>query len=199
MKYFFIALLLIANTGVAIAGGDPVAGKSTAILCIGCHGTDGNSSSVQNPKLAGQGEAYLAKQLNDFKSGARKESHMTSMVEAITVADIPNLAAYFSSQQRTQAPASKTNTAPGKQIYQVGVKDKGVPACVSCHGPKGLGMPAEKYPSLANQHPEYLAKMLKDFRSGTRQNDPQKMMQDVASKLSDEEIESIAAFIANLN
>ncbi len=60
-------------------------------------------------------------------------------------------------------------------------------------------MPTEKFPSLANQHPEYVAKMLKDFRSGTRSNDPQKLMKNIATKLSDEEIESIAAYIADLD
>ncbi len=199
MKEIFIALLFVTSSSAAVAGGDPVAGKSTAILCIGCHGSDGNSSSAQYPKLAGQGEGYLAKQLNDFKSGARKESHMTSMVEAITIADIPNIAAYFSSQQRTKGTASKTNTELGKQIFQKGVQSKFIPACASCHGQKGMGMPTEKYPSLANQHPEYVAKILKDFRSSTRNNDAQKLMQNIAAKLSDEEIASIAAYIADID
>ncbi len=199
MKQFIITLLFAATSGIAVAGGDPVAGKSTAIICTGCHNADGNSTNTVYPKLAGQGEGYLAKQLADFKSGARKEDHMTSMVDAISGADIPNLAAFFSSQVRTKGTASKANTDLGKKIYQAGAKDKGVPACASCHGPKGLGSPAEKFPSLANQHSEYITKMLKEFRSGTRSNDPQKMMRNVATKLSDEEIESLSAYVLYLN
>lgn len=198
MKMIFVALLLIASTSAAVAGGDPVVGKATAILCIGCHGADGNSTVSQNPKLAGQGEAYLAKQLIDFKSGARQEVHMTSMVEAIEIADIPHLAAYFSSQQRSKGTASTEKTDFGKQIYQVGVKAKGIPACASCHGPNGMGTPAKKFPSLANQHSEYISKMLKDFRSGIRSNDPRKMMREMAARLSDQEIDAVSAYISSL-
>ena len=60
-----------------MASGDPLAGKSVSIICIGWHGSDGNSTNPLHPKLAGQGESYLIKQLVDFKSGARKEEHMT--------------------------------------------------------------------------------------------------------------------------
>ena len=199
MKHFVVILLLVVSSSPAVAGGDPVIGKSTAILCIGCHGADGNSTDSQNPKLAGQGEAYLAKQLIDFKSGARKEVHMTSMVEAITDADIPNLSAYFSSQHRSKGTVIQNNTDFGKHIYQRGVKEKGIAACITCHGLKGEGNPIEKFPSLVNQHPEYITKMLKDFRSGTRSNDPLKMMREVAASLNDQEIDSVSAYISSLN
>ena len=84
----------------AFAGGDPNAGRAKAVICIGCHGADGNSSNATYPKLAGQWQGYLEKQLRDFKSGARKDDHMTSMVEAISAGDIPDIAAYFASQKQ---------------------------------------------------------------------------------------------------
>lgn len=199
MKTLAAALLLMTASGPATAGGDPVAGKSTAIICIGCHNSDGNSSNPVYPKLAGQGEAYLAKQLADFKSGARKEEHMTSMVEAIEKADIPNLAAYFASQKRSPGLSNKTKSKQGKQIFHNGISAKGISACDGCHGTDGKGNPAIKFPSLANQHAEYVAKMLKEFRSGTRHNDPGEMMRNIATKLSDKEIESVANYVAGLN
>lgn len=199
MKRFMIVLLLAAASGVVVAGGNPVAGKSTAIICIGCHNADGNSTNTLYPKLAGQGEGYLAKQLTDFKSGARKEDHMTSMVDAISAADIPNLAAFFSSQARTKGAAGNANTDLGQRLYQVGAKDRGIPACASCHGANGRGNPAEKFPALANQHAEYVAKMLKEFRSGKRSNDPREMMRKVAARLSDAEIDAVSIYVLGLN
>ncbi len=199
MKRFMIALLLAAVAGIVVAGGNPAAGKSTAIICIGCHNADGNSTNTLYPKLAGQGEGYLAKQLTDFKSGARKEEHMTSMVDAISAADIPNLAAFFSSQARTKGAAGKTNTDLGQRLYQAGAKDRGIPACASCHGANGHGNPAEKFPALAGQHAEYVAKMLKEFRSGKRSNDTREMMRKVAARLSDAEIEAVSVYVLGLN
>ncbi len=199
MKRFMIALLLAATSGVAVAGGNPAAGKSTAIICIGCHNADGNSTNTLYPKLAGQGEGYLAKQLADFKSGARKEDHMTSMVDAISAADIPNLAAFFSSQARTKGAAGKSNNDLGQRLYHAGAKDRGIPACASCHGANGRGNPAEKFPALASQHAEYVAKMLKEFRSGKRNNDPREMMRKVAARLSDAEIEAVSVYVLGLN
>ena len=199
MKSIAGVLLLMAGTGLAQAGGDPVAGKATAIICIGCHGSDGNSTNPVYPKLAGQGEGYLAKQLADFKSGARQEEHMTSMVEAISKADIPNLAAWFASQKRSPGSPNKAKSKQGKKIFHNGIDAKSISACDGCHGADGKGNPAIKFPSLANQHPEYVAKMLKTFRSGTRHNDPGEMMRNVAAKLSDKEIESVANYVAGLN
>ena len=199
MKFFFVALLLVASSDITVAGGEPVAGKTITIICIGCHGTDGNSSNPIYPKLAGQGEGYLAKQIADFKTGARKEEHMTSMVEAVNFTDIPNIAAYFASQKRIGDTADKAKTGLGKQIYHAGIKNKNIPACADCHGQKGMGTPAEKFPSLAGQHAEYVTKVLKDFRSGARSNDPQKMMREVTVRLSDKEIDSFSAYIADLN
>lgn len=200
MKIFIGGLLLIASSNPAVANGsgDPAAGKSMTILCIGCHGADGNNSNPVYPKLAGQGSAYLAKQLADFKTGARKEEHMTSMVEAIGLADIPNIAAWFASQKRLWDVADKAKTDAGRQIYQNGIEAKNISACAGCHGPKGMGTPAAKFPALAGQHVEYISKALRDFRSGMRTNDPQKMMRDIAGGLSDEEIASVSTYIGGM-
>ena len=198
MKKIMSILTLLATSCFVMAGGDPVAGKSTAIICIGCHGSDGNSTNPIYPKLAGQGAAYLAKQLVDFKSGERKEEHMTSMVEAIAKEDIPNLAAYFSRQKRKPGSVSTVDQRLGKQIFHNGVSGKGISACDGCHGVKGEGNAAIRFPALAGQHTEYITKALKEFRSGKRHNDAGEMMRRIAANLSNEEIESLASYIASL-
>lgn len=87
-------LTLAASANVAFAG-DAAAGKSKAATCAGCHGAKGISAAPNFPNLAGQKEAYLVKQLKDFKSGARKDPMMTGMAAPLKDADIANLAAYF--------------------------------------------------------------------------------------------------------
>lgn len=199
MKKIALALLLVSGAGVAMAAGDPVAGKAKAVTCIGCHGADGNSSNPDWPSLAGQGEAYLAKQIMEFKSGDRKDPTMSAMVAGVKDEDITDISAFFASQKAKGGAADKAMVEMGREIYRAGIKDAGIAACASCHGPAGAGNPAARFPALAGQHAKYTAKALKDFRSGTRSNDPQKMMRDVAARLSDMEIEAVSSYIAGLN
>ena len=203
MKLITSFLVFFASSGLLIAGGeatgaDPVAGKSAAIICIGCHAVDGNSTTPDNPKLAGQGAGYLAKQLTDFKSGKRKEQHMSSMVEAITTEDIPNIAAYFSQQKRRPTATKMAGTSLGKDIFANGIEDRGISACNECHGEKAEGNPAIRFPALAGQHADYLTKMLKEFRSGQRHNDPGEMMRNIAETLTDIEIDSLSRYLSGL-
>lgn len=196
MKRVYVSMLLAMASSCVMAGGDPAAGQSTSIICAGCHGSDGNSSNELNPKLAGQGENYLVKQLTDFKSGARKEQHMSPMVEAISKQDIPNLAAWFAGQSRKASP-NKTVNPQGKQIFHNGVDKKGIAACDGCHAEDGKGNDAVGFPSLAGQHAEYIAKQLKDFRAGVRSND-NGMMQNVAKGLSDKEIQVLGKYVESM-
>ncbi|MDH5180403.1 MAG: cytochrome c4 [Gammaproteobacteria bacterium] len=184
--------LLCLPCGVLSAAVTPVR-PDVAVLCSGCHGPDGNSEVGHYPRLAGQGKNYLIKQLKDFRSGARKEQHMSSMVEAISPADIPLLADWFAGQ----SPKShhKTTATTGQQIFQNGIEQKGVAACAGCHGEAGQGNDAIGFPRLAGQQREYLAKQLRDFRNGTRRNDNM-IMQGIAKQLSDAEITALATYLA---
>ncbi|HHB12706.1 MAG TPA: cytochrome c [Chromatiales bacterium] len=99
MKKFALTLgaaALIAASNAALAG-DAAAGKAKSAACAGCHGANGVSAVPNYPNLAGQKEAYLVKQLKDFKSGARKDPTMSAMVAPLSDADIENLAAYYAS------------------------------------------------------------------------------------------------------
>jgi cytochrome c553 len=181
------------------AKGDPA--KAQAIVdkvCGACHGADGNSTSPTYPNLAGQQPEYLHKQLTEFKAGTRKNAIMAPNVTALTADDMLNLAAYFSSQQpKPRLAKDAALAAEGGKLYKGGNAGSGVPACASCHGPAGSGIPVQ-FPRLAGQHSKYVLSQLKNFRSGDRANDGGKMMQVIARKMTDQEMKAVAEYISGL-
>jgi cytochrome c553 len=199
MNRLAIAALLLGALGSAHAAGSASAGQGKAAVCSACHGMDGNSVVPIWPSLAGQSEQFISKQLMDFKSGARKDDTMTAMAAPLSDQDVADLAAWFSSQKRVVGSANAEKAAPGEKLFRAGDAVNGVAACMACHGPNGAGNPAAKFPALAGQHPTYTAKALKDFRAGTRSNDPASMMRDVAGKMSDAQIDAVAEYIAGLH
>ncbi|MDP2433524.1 MAG: c-type cytochrome [Pseudomonadota bacterium] len=167
-------------------------------VCGGCHATDGNSTSPAYPSLAGQSPEYLTKQLHEFKSGARKNAIMAPNVTKLSDDDMLNLAAYYSAQQPKPRQAKDASLiAEGQKIYKGGNAGSGVPACASCHGPSGAGIPS-LFPRLAGQHSKYVLSQLKNFRSGDRANDGGKMMQVIAKKLTDQEMKAVAEYVNGL-
>lgn len=198
----FKALIFVALSAAALsahAAGDAKAGATKAASCAACHKLDGNSDNPLWPKTAGQHSGYLMKQLRDFKSGTRKDPTMTAMAAPLSAQDIEDLAAHFSAQTRTAGKKGDAKkAAQGGQIFLGGILQKGVPACIGCHGSEAQGNPAGDFPSLRGQHRGYLVKTLKDFRSGARLNDPALMMHDIMVKLSDQEIETLAEYLSAL-
>ncbi len=190
-----LLISISANTYV-YASGDASAGQEKSSSCQGCHGPDGNSFSPDWPNLASQNTTYLAKQIRDFQSGDRKDPTMSSMVVGLAQGDINDIAAYFSTQAIKADAQAKAGA--GKRLYEGGNRYSRTPACASCHGPNGVGNGPGGIPSLVGQKSGYTAKTLRDFKSGTRSNDRNGMMQAIAAKLSDKEIEAVAAFIAGM-
>lgn len=191
--------MTVASTGVSAAG-NAKAGKAKAISCAGCHGVNGNSTNPAWPKLAGQNAGYIAKQLADFKAGkTRNDPLMGSQVAGLSDQDMADIAAYYAKQSGTQGGTDEKLAAAGEKLYRGGNKKKGVAACIACHGPTGAGNPAAKFPKLSGQHAAYVEKAMKDFRSGARTNDMNKMMQNVAEKMSDKEIKAVASYISGLH
>lgn len=191
--------MTVASTGVHAAG-DAKAGKAKAVSCGGCHGADGNSANPSWPKLAGQHADYIAKQLEDFKAGKkRNDPLMAGQVASLSSQDMADLGAFFSSKAGSQGAASEKLAAAGEKLYRGGDKKKGVAACIACHGPTGAGNPGAKFPKLSGQHAAYVEKAMKDFRSGARTNDMNKMMQNIAEKMSDKEIKAVASYISGLH
>lgn len=199
MNKLLISLLVtIGITGVAHAAGDATAGKGKTAVCGACHGADGNSPVAMFPKLAGQNESYLVKQMSDIKSGARPVVEMTGLLDALSDQDIADIAAYFAKQNGTVGHAAKDLVEQGQKIYRGGIADKGVAACTACHTPTGEGMAQAGFPAIGGQHAAYTEKQLKAFRVGDRSNDPQGMMRDIAAKLSDAEIKAVSSYIQGL-
>lgn len=181
------------------AKGDPA--KAQVIVdkvCGACHGADGNSTSPTYPNLAGQHPEYLNKQLNEFKSGARRNAIMAPNVTNLSGDDMLNLAAFFSAQQpKSRLAKDPELVAQGEKLYKGGNAGSGVPACASCHGPAGSGIPVQ-FPRLAGQHAKYVLSQLKNFRSADRANDGGKMMQVIARKLTDAEMKAVAEYVSGL-
>ena len=165
-------------------------------VCAACHGADGNSGTPVNPKLSQQHPVYLVKQLQEFKSGKRKNAIMAGFASALSEEDMKNIA-YWAGSKKSKPGFAKDKelVAVGERIYRGGVSDRQIPACAGCHSPTGAGIPAQ-YPRLAGQHAEYTATQLTSFREGTRKNSLQ--MNQVAAKLNDREIRALADYVAGL-
>ncbi len=182
----------------AAAEGDKSAGKAKSAVCAGCHGVDGNSTNPEWPKLAGQHEDYIVKQLQEFKSKVRDNATMYPQAAALSDQDMADLAAYFASQTPKPGIADEKVVKLGETLFRGGSSASGLPACTGCHGPNGAGNPLAKFPSLAGQHATYTANQLKAFRAGVRANDAGKMMRMISTRLTDPEIEALAQYISGL-
>jgi len=186
-----------ANEAKAPSKPDLVKGQAiSAQVCAACHTADGSRGSPANPILQGQHPEYLAKQLTEFKSGARNNAVMKGMASTLSDEDIKNVAAFYAS--KTAKPGFAKNkdlVTLGEKIYRGGIADRQIPACASCHSPSGAGLPAQ-YPRLAGQHSDYTEAQLNAFRAGTRANNIP--MAGVAAKMNDREIKAVSDYIAGL-
>lgn len=215
VKYAVFSLGLMAASQGAIAAGDAAAGEAKTAVCAACHSSDGNSMVPTFPKLAGLGEKYILKQLNDIKAGrangGRDVLEMTGMLTAFSDQDLADIAAYFSSKPMQLSGSQELQVQIGsgikvdaiklgEDIYRAGNAKTAVPACMGCHSPTGQGNAPAGYPRLGGQHAAYIEKQLRDFRAGNRLNDgDQKIMRQVAENMTDAEIIAVANFIAGLN
>ncbi|PQO95338.1 cytochrome c4 [Massilia phosphatilytica] len=164
--------------------------------CASCHGAGGNSTINTNPRLAGQIDNYLHKQLVDFTTPARNQPVMTTYAKMLSEDEKKNIAAYLATQQPKQGAARNKDTLElGRKIYRGGIADRGVAACASCHGATGSGIPAQ-YPRVAGQYQDYTVAQLQAFKAGGRSNSPQ--MAALAKRLSDDEMKAVADYIAGL-
>jgi cytochrome c553 len=208
-KVLVSLLLTLGITGMAHAAGNAEAGQEKIVVCGACHGADGNSPAPNFPKLAGQGQNYLFKQLQDIKAGSsptaepgvgRKVLEMTGMLDPFSDEDLQDIAAYFASQKMTVGMADPELVAEGERLFRGGKVEAGLPACTGCHLPNGAGLNLAGFPHLGGQHAAYTAKQLTDFREGDRTNDGEAMiMQTIASKLSNKDIEALSSYIQGLH
>ncbi len=213
VKTMLVALLAVAATAsaddkkpapAAPPKIDPAKGATLYIdgdaarglpACVSCHGAGGNSTITVNPKLAGQHEGYLYKQLVNFTTADRNQPVMTTYAKMLSDEDKHNLAAWLVTQKHNPGAAKNKDTIElGKKIYRGGIAEKNVPACASCHGATGAGIPVQ-YPRIAGQHQDYTVAQLGLFKAGTRKS---LEMAPISKRMSDEEMKAVADYVAGL-
>lgn len=204
-----VLLLTLAVAACALApsvhaAGDPDAGKAQAAPCAACHGQDGASPIAPTyPVLAGQNEKYLLRQLEMIQSGERQVQLMAGQLTGKSEQDLADLAAYYASLPdkvvATDADEETLDLAEG--IYRGGIIEKGVAACSSCHAPSGNGNGPAGFPDVGGQPNDYVVAQLTAYREGQRATDEAYggMMRGVASRLTDTEIEALAAYLRGLH
>lgn len=208
MKKMFVSMLALSGLMFAAATaqaeslvqGSIEAGKAKSITCNACHGADGNSLNAVWPNLAGQNAPYIQAQLMAFKSGVRNNALMSSQAMMLSDEDMADLAVYYESLPgAVQSVADEKLLVRGEALYRGGDKEKGVAACLACHGPTGRGNPAAKYPALNGQHAAYTALQLNAYADGSRVGAGKvQIMQDIASRLDAEDIEALASYVQGL-
>ena len=203
-----LSVLAAGVVGAAQPKADVAKGKEIANnLCASCHSVDGNSGIATYPRLAAQLPNYLERQVHDIKDGKRAWGQSVAMrvspgVSTLTNDQIRDVAAYFATQAPKPGETNpKENAELGAQIYRGGLAAKKIPACMSCYGPNGAGMPGGgsailAFPRLGGQHKAYVVEQMKAFQSGQRKNS---IMADIANRMSEEELNAVGNFIQGLH
>jgi cytochrome c553 len=196
------ATVLMSGTAIAesLVDGDPEAGKAKSITCAACHGQDGNSVNPEWPGLAGQHATYTYEQLQAFKGGQRNNALMLGQVMMLNDEDMKNLAVYYESMPgAAKAVADPAIVDRGERLYRGGDRETSASACIACHGPTGRGNPAASVPSVRGQYAVYNAAQLRAYASGERTTDgPTRVMRDIASRLSEEDILAVSSYMQGL-
>jgi len=194
----FAAVAMLCS-GLVLAQGDATAGAGKIAVCMACHGNDGNLSQLPDvPRIGGQNEKYLLKQMLDIKSGARAAPLMTGTLGALNEQDLADVAAYYASQPVPLGATETEKVALGEALYRAGLPEIGAAACSACHSPDGQGLASAGYPALSGQDVAYTEMQLKAFRDGLRQNDDAEVMRSIAARLNDAEIAALASYVSGL-
>ncbi|KAF3978521.1 MAG: cytochrome c4 [Methylococcales symbiont of Iophon sp. n. MRB-2018] len=216
---FPLTLAILITPALVQAKGSISAGKEKTANCANCHGENGNSVVATFPKLAGQHEGYLYRQLKDFKDGERNAPMMAALAMALDDQSMQDISAYYASQTISanlppvifsdddddddeEATAEKNAEEVkellllGANLYRNGNLKSKVSACIACHGPKAEGNKPSSFPSIKSQHSDYIIKALTDFKKGNRSNLPDNMMHLIAKKMTEKEIKAVAFYIS---
>lgn len=193
-----LGLVLALASGLAQAQlmGDAEAGEAKSQTCVACHDANGAGTAPENPNLAGQVPGYIADQLAKFKSGQRQNAVMSGMAAGLSEQDMADLDAYYSSMPPIEGAVSEEEAEAAQRaarLYRGGDQSRDIAACMGCHGPSGQGIPT-RFPHVSGQKQAYLVNQLQAFKSGERQSDAE-MMNTVAFRLTQQEIEDLATFM----
>ena len=197
----------VLGQGTPFADGTVEAGTLKATTCSACHGPNGNSTTVQWPKLAGQNAVYVAEQLQLFKAEVRVNPEMLNIVKALSDKDIDSIAVYYQAQTPVGGEADPKMESAGENLYRYGDPARAIPACTACHGPVGRGNALADYPALRAQFADYVTKQLTNFASGARYSGAKpgaptsrngEMMATIAKRLNSTDIKEVAAYIQGM-
>ncbi|WP_372987122.1 c-type cytochrome [Marinobacter sp.] len=195
-------------SGAHAAEGDPERGAQLAAQgdgsgapCLACHGADGSGNNAGGfPRLAGLDAAYMAQQMLDYNSGDRVSPVMQPNIDNFDEQQIRDLAAYYAAmpvpEATTPANVSDEVLALGEKLANQGDWDNYIPPCSSCHGPGNRGV-GEIFPAIAGQHPNYIRSQLNAWKNNQRNNDPNQLMTAVAERLTEEQIDAVAAYLGS--
>lgn len=196
--------------------GDAKAGQTKAAACAACHSADGNSTVEMYPSIAGQSERYVAQQMALIANGQRTSGASAAMVpfvQDLTPQNMRDIGAYFATQKASagladdglvsEGPyAGKKFYEIGQQLYRGGDADRGIPACMACHGPTGAGNPGPAYPHIGGQHAAYVARRLQEYQAGvTHETDKAhfQIMATIARQLTEQEIQALGSYLQGLH
>lgn len=201
-KIAIVVLSCFLAVSSIYAEGDIIAGKAKSQTCMACHGSDGNSLNNEWPNLAGQHATYLYKQMQDFKKGeqgGRYNTVMTPLMLSLSDQDMQDIAAYYASLENKTSAIPQKYVELGQAIYRGGNLSQHITACIACHGPKGSGYKSAGFPVLSGQHAKYILNQLIAFHNDTRRNSPNEMMNNVVSRMTPAEMESVAYYVEGLH
>lgn len=191
MKNACAGLVLVLP--LAAWAGDVEAGriKSESERCQECHGADGNGNGLDGKfaRLAGQYPAYIVKQLQDFRSGARKHDFMMIMARSLEEEDIADIAAYYGGLPAMRGEATQADTVTAQRLFAT---------CAACHGADGKGTGNAAFPVIGGQDAKYLRNQLLAWRSAERRNSPGGAMNEATKHLTDAEIDVLAHYLSGV-
>lgn len=174
--------------------------QSSRAACVQCHGLEGLSDlSGAFPRLAGLDSWYIYKSLRDYAAGLRNNPTMISVARRMTDTEMQDVAAHYGSFQdlpyRQADRIAADMRQQGGAIVAVGLPEKGVAACSSCHGENGVGN-GLIYPRIAGQYAPYLERQLHKWKRGQRDGDPLNVMERIAKGMSVEDIRAVSIYLA---
>lgn len=195
-----VTLILLGSAVAQAQEGSAEAGQGKSVTCAACHGPDGNSVTPDWPNLAGQHEDYIVRQLVAYQNGERRDVGMQGFASTLSEQDMRDIAAYFSTQSARPRGADPDSVMLGQQIYRGGIPERGVAACIACHGPTGMGNPLAAYPRISGQHSAYVLSTLQAYASGERRSDTDmnQMMRNVSELLFENEMRALASYVQGL-
>lgn len=179
--------------------GEQGARNTTMLACQTCHGAGGvPQAGAPMPRLAGVTADYIAKQLDDYRAGRRKNEVMGGIAKQMAPSDIGSAALYLASLSpaRFDKPPAPGNDA-GRTLQALGDNARAIPACGNCHGPQGWGTD-QLLPPLAGLSASYLTTQLHEWKAASRANDDEAVMRNVAHDLTEDEIASLSAYYASM-